>query len=228
MAPQSIYGGCIGSVTFPDEMFAYLSTDVGRRGVPPMSVAVGVCQPWPPSTGVTALYRRQSGPSGSVWPAAVGCDARGDGLRLFGSPGRRWERINPSEFPHLRTEAQGDDTNLSLDSGSDEPGVASPGGGAGAAFESPIGKLSELIATLNEKFGMNLTDDDKVWFEEQKQAITVARLTSLISDRTLPTLTTERQNCGLDVEVVPNFGFDPVATQPPLFADSHNRVSFPA
>jgi type I restriction enzyme R subunit len=38
-------------------------------------------------------------------------------------------------------------------------------------YESPIGKLSALIATLNEKFGLNLNDADKVWFEQQKQAV---------------------------------------------------------
>lgn len=72
---------------------------------------------------------------------------------------------------HLRTEAQATEENLSLTSGSDEPGVALPGGGIGKAYESPVEKLSQLIATLNDKFGMNLTDADKVWFEQQKQAI---------------------------------------------------------
>jgi len=87
---------------------------------------------------------------------------------------------------HLRTEAQGEGENWSLTSGSDEPGVALPGGGAGAAYESPTGKLSELIATLNEKFGMNLTDADKVWFQQQKQAVKdneTARVVALNNDR---------------------------------------------
>jgi type I restriction enzyme, R subunit len=90
------------------------------------------------------------------------------------------------DLTHLRTEAQGDETNWSLVTGSDEPGVALPGGGAGAAYESPTGKLSELIATLNEKFGMNLTDADKVWFEQQKQAVKdneTARVVALNNDR---------------------------------------------
>jgi type I restriction enzyme, R subunit len=87
---------------------------------------------------------------------------------------------------HLRTEAQGTEVDLSLDKGSDEPGVALPGGGTGAAYASPTGKLSELIATLNEKFGMNLTDADKVWFEQQKQAVKAnetARVVALNNDR---------------------------------------------
>ena len=46
---------------------------------------------------------------------------------------------------HLRTEAQGEEENLSLTSGTDEPGVALPGGGTGKAYESPTEKLSQLI-----------------------------------------------------------------------------------
>jgi type I restriction enzyme, R subunit len=76
---------------------------------------------------------------------------------------------------HLRTEAQGEEANLSLVTGTDEPGVALPGGGTGKLYESPIGKLSELTAALNEKFGMNLNDADKIWFEQQKQASRMMR-----------------------------------------------------
>lgn len=72
---------------------------------------------------------------------------------------------------HLRTEARGEAENLSLDAGSDEPGVALPGGGAGKAFEEPVSKLSELIANINERFGMNITEADRIWFEQQKQAV---------------------------------------------------------
>jgi type I restriction enzyme, R subunit len=87
---------------------------------------------------------------------------------------------------HLRTEAQAEEENLSLTTGSDEPGVALPGGGTGKAYESPKEKLSELIASLNERFGMNLTDADKVWFEQQKQAVKEnehARVVALNNDR---------------------------------------------
>jgi type I restriction enzyme R subunit len=87
---------------------------------------------------------------------------------------------------HLRTEAQGEEANLSLVTGTDEPGVALPGGGTGKLYESPIGKLSELIATLNEKFGMNLNDADKIWFEQQKQAVKddeTLRVVALNNDR---------------------------------------------
>ena len=72
---------------------------------------------------------------------------------------------------HLRTEAQGEEANLSLVSGSDEPGVALPGGGTGKTYESPISRLSQLIATLNDKFGMNLGDADQIWVEQSMQVI---------------------------------------------------------
>jgi type I restriction enzyme, R subunit len=87
---------------------------------------------------------------------------------------------------HLRTEAPAEEESLSLTTGSDEPGVALPGGGTGKAYESPKEKLSELIASLNERFGMNLTDADKVWFEQQKQAVKEsehARVVALNNDR---------------------------------------------
>ncbi|MEO6701271.1 MAG: type I restriction endonuclease subunit R, partial [Jatrophihabitantaceae bacterium] len=72
---------------------------------------------------------------------------------------------------HLRTEAQGEEENLSLTSGTDEPGVALPGGGTGKAYESPTEKLSQLIEQLNQRYGMNLGEVDLVWFRQQKQAI---------------------------------------------------------
>lgn len=55
--------------------------------------------------------------------------------------------------------------------GTEKPGAALPSGGAGGVYESPIGKLSELIASLNEKFGLNLDEADKIRFEQQKQAV---------------------------------------------------------
>ena len=72
---------------------------------------------------------------------------------------------------HLRTEAQGEEQNLTLTTGTDEPGIALPGGGAGKAYESPTEKLSALIASLNERYGMNLGEVDLVWFRQQKEAI---------------------------------------------------------
>jgi hypothetical protein len=42
---------------------------------------------------------------------------------------------------------------------------------ATCGFHGTDRKVSELISTLNEKFGMNLNDVDKIWFEQQKQIV---------------------------------------------------------
>jgi len=47
-------------------------------------------------------------------------------------------------------------------------------------------RLSHLIAALNERFGMDLNDADRVWFEQQKQAVKdseEARVVALNNDR---------------------------------------------
>lgn len=87
---------------------------------------------------------------------------------------------------HLRTEVQAEEANLALTTGTDEPGIALPGGGTGKAYESPHTKLSELIATLNERFGMNLGEADRIWFEQQRQVIkndAETRIVALHNDR---------------------------------------------
>ena len=72
---------------------------------------------------------------------------------------------------HLRTEAHSVEESFSLTQGDDTPGVALPGGGAGRQAGVPMDRLSNLIDTLNERFGMDLNDADRVWFEQQKQAV---------------------------------------------------------
>lgn len=52
-------------------------------------------------------------------------------------------------------------------SGSDEPGVALPGEGKGALTEPVLDKLSALIAAMNDKYGAELGDADKVWVDQQ-------------------------------------------------------------
>lgn len=47
---------------------------------------------------------------------------------------------------HLRTEARGQEENLSLATVSTEPGTALPGGGTGKGYESRLEKLSQLSA----------------------------------------------------------------------------------
>lgn len=69
---------------------------------------------------------------------------------------------------HLRTQLIADEEDLSLIEGSEDP--------LDPAFEASTGKpaqdntelLSLLIADLNERFGLNLTEVDRVWFEQQQ------------------------------------------------------------
>ncbi|MGN6412516.1 type I restriction endonuclease subunit R [Flexivirga sp.] len=49
----------------------------------------------------------------------------------------------------------------------DEPGVALPGEGKGAVAEPILDKLSALIAVMNEKYGADLGDADKIWVDQQ-------------------------------------------------------------
>src|SRR5664279_4916510 len=124
----------------------------------------------------TRVSHRSAGASAS--PSTRNSRARkGSSPWLDGPPGPARKAAHRS---------QGDEEDLSLVTGTDAPGVALPGGGAGAAYKSPLGKLSKLIATLNEKFRMNLTDADKVWFQQQKQAVKDnrnARVVALNNDR---------------------------------------------
>ncbi len=87
---------------------------------------------------------------------------------------------------HLRTAAVAEEENLALTHGSDQPGVALPGQGAGRQHEVPTDKLSVLIATMNERFGLELTDADRLLFEQQRavvQADDELRLVALHNDR---------------------------------------------
>lgn len=70
---------------------------------------------------------------------------------------------------HLRTEMISEKEDLSLDSGSDDPLSSFNGGGRGGKYEDPKKPLSELIAAMNERFGLNLTESDRIWFEQQQQ-----------------------------------------------------------
>jgi type I restriction enzyme R subunit len=70
---------------------------------------------------------------------------------------------------HLRTEMISEEEDLSLDSGSDDPLNSFNGGGRGGKFEDPKKPLSELITAMNERFGLNLTESDRIWFEQQQQ-----------------------------------------------------------
>jgi type I restriction enzyme R subunit len=50
---------------------------------------------------------------------------------------------------------------------SDEPGVALPGEGKGAKAEPILDHLSALISAMNEKYGADLGEADKVWVHQQ-------------------------------------------------------------
>lgn len=69
------------------------------------------------------------------------------------------------QLSHLRIAAQGT-TAITLE-GEAEPGEALPGEGKGAAAEPVVDKLSALIAVINEKFGAELGDADRVWMDQQ-------------------------------------------------------------
>lgn len=72
-------------------------------------------------------------------------------------------------LPHLRTDMIADAANLGLTEGSTDPLVGHTGEGRGKQVEEPKSPLSQLIDALNERFGMNLDDADRIWFEQQEE-----------------------------------------------------------
>lgn len=70
---------------------------------------------------------------------------------------------------HLRTQIISQNQNLSLVAGSEEPMDPAIREGGGGKQKDEKELLSRLIADLNERFGLNLTDADRIWFEQQQQ-----------------------------------------------------------
>jgi type I restriction enzyme R subunit len=70
---------------------------------------------------------------------------------------------------HLRTEMISEQEDLSLDSGQVEALTSFNAVGRGGKFDDPKKPLSELIAAINDRFGMNLTEADRIWIEQQQQ-----------------------------------------------------------
>jgi type I restriction enzyme R subunit len=70
---------------------------------------------------------------------------------------------------HLRTQIISQNEDLSLVAGSEEPMDPAIIEGSGGKQEDEKELLSRLIADLNERFGLNLTDADRIWFEQQQQ-----------------------------------------------------------
>ena len=69
------------------------------------------------------------------------------------------------QLTHLRIAMQSEGS-IALQA-SDEPGVALPGEGCGAVTEPVMDKLSALIMAMNEKYGADLGEADKVWVDQQ-------------------------------------------------------------
>jgi len=67
---------------------------------------------------------------------------------------------------HLRTDLIAEQEDVSLTEGSDEP-LTGPGEGRGKQHEQPLDALSALIEALNERFGLNLGEADRLLFEQQ-------------------------------------------------------------
>jgi type I restriction enzyme R subunit len=88
---------------------------------------------------------------------------------------------------HLRTDLRAEQENLSLagQGGDQDPLSVLVGEGRGKQYEEPLEPLSALIETLNERFGMDLDEADRVWFEQQKthmQNDTTVRTVALNND----------------------------------------------
>ncbi|WP_374457961.1 type I restriction endonuclease subunit R [Nocardioides sp.] len=69
------------------------------------------------------------------------------------------------QLTHLRLSVSGESA-IEL-TATDEAGVALPGEGKGREAEPVLDKLSALISAMNEKYGADLGDADKVWVDQQ-------------------------------------------------------------
>ena len=69
------------------------------------------------------------------------------------------------QLTHLRI-AVTSDSAITLDP-NDEPGVALPGQGKGKQAEPILDKLSAMIAAMNDRYGADLDDADRVWVDQQ-------------------------------------------------------------
>lgn len=69
------------------------------------------------------------------------------------------------QLTHLRLAVTGEGA-IELDA-ADQPGVALPGEGKGSATDPALDKLSALIVVMNEKYGADLGEADRVWVDQQ-------------------------------------------------------------
>jgi type I restriction enzyme R subunit len=70
---------------------------------------------------------------------------------------------------HLRTQIIAQNEDLSLAHGTEDPMEPAISESTGGKQEDETELLSKLIADLNDRFGLNLTDADRIWFEQQQQ-----------------------------------------------------------
>ena len=88
---------------------------------------------------------------------------------LLGSGGGTVDIDDSVVLTHLRTQIISQNEDLSLVHGSEDPMDPAISESAGGKQEDETELLSRLIADLNERFGLNLTDADRIWFEQQQQ-----------------------------------------------------------
>lgn len=89
--------------------------------------------------------------------------------RLLISDGGSVDIDDSVVLTHLRTQIEAQNADLSLLQGSEDPMDPAIVESAGGKKEDDTELLSRLIADLNERFGLNLTDADRIWFEQQQQ-----------------------------------------------------------
>jgi len=72
---------------------------------------------------------------------------------------------------HLRTDLVAEHQILSLTEGTEDSLSGPQGGGRGKQNEQPLEALSVLINALNERFGMDLGEADRIWFAQQESVL---------------------------------------------------------
>ncbi|WP_168581208.1 type I restriction endonuclease subunit R [Gephyromycinifex aptenodytis] len=91
-------------------------------------------------------------------------------LRLPTAEGEPLPQLSEAvQLTHLRL-AVTDEGSIALES-SDEPGTALPGEGKGSAQEPVLDRLSAIIKVMNERYGADLNDADKVWIDQQRAGV---------------------------------------------------------
>jgi type I restriction enzyme R subunit len=88
---------------------------------------------------------------------------------LLGSGGGTVDIDESVVLTHLRTQIVAQNEDLSLEHGTEDPMDPAIIEGAGGKPAEETELLSRLIADLNDRFGLNLTDADRIWFEQQQK-----------------------------------------------------------